>query len=75
MRLPQVSAPPLTDCFFGAVRFELGDYGIEIWVAGAELLCEPVATALDNSVAIRDHFELTDLAGRADGINVQAILD
>jgi hypothetical protein len=60
---------PLTSCFTCTVLFELVNHGVEVGVAGSELLSEPVATAFDNSLAIRDHFELTDLAGCGDGIN------
>ena len=48
---------------------------IEIGVAGSKSPREPVPTALGNSLAVRDHLELTGLTRRNDGFNVEALLD
>lgn len=49
--------------------FKLLDYCVEIRIACTELPCEPVPSPLGNSFAVREHFELTGLTGRNDGIN------
>ena len=54
---------------------DLLDHAIEIGIAGSKAPCEPVATALGNPLAIRDHLELTGLASRSDGCDVQMIFD
>jgi hypothetical protein len=54
---------------------ELRDHAIEIGIAGTKAPCEPVATALGNPLAIRDHLELAGLARRSDGLDVWTILD
>jgi hypothetical protein len=61
--------------FACAVLFELLDNAFEIGIAGAQFPREPVAAALDNPLAIRDHLELTGFTRRSDGFNAQAILD
>jgi len=54
---------------------ELLDHIIEIGIAGAKSPCEPVPTPLGNSLAVHDHVELTGLARRTGGIDIQALLD
>jgi hypothetical protein len=57
------------------VRLELLDYDIEIGIAGAKAPSEPVPTAFGDSLAVRDHVELTGSARSSDGINAEALLD
>lgn len=54
---------------------KLLDHAIEIGITGAKAPCEPVSTALGNSLAVRDHLELTGLSTCNDSVNVQALLD
>jgi hypothetical protein len=57
------------------VLLELLDHAVEVGVAGAKAACEPVSTALGYPLAVSDNVELTVLARRNDGFNVQAILN
>ena len=54
---------------------ELLDYTFEIWIAGAKASCEPVPSAFDDSLAISDYLKLTQLTGRDDRFNSQALFD
>ena len=58
-----------------AVLLELLDHAIEIRIAGAKPPSEPVPTTLGDSLAVRDHLELTDLAGRSHRFNIEVFLD
>lgn len=49
---------------------ELLDHAIEIGIAGTKASCEPVPTALGNSLAVRYHLELAGLTRRNYGFNV-----
>ena len=51
------------------------DDGIEIGVASAKAPREPVTTAFRDSLAIRDHVELTGFARRRYSIDAEALLD
>jgi hypothetical protein len=51
------------------------DYTVEIGIAGAKAPCEPVSTALGNSLAIGDHLKLTGLARRKHSFNAEPLLD
>ena len=51
------------------------DQAIEIGVAGSKFLREPISTALDNRLTVRNDLELTGLARCNDGFRVQAVLD
>jgi hypothetical protein len=57
------------------VSLEPLDHPIEIGIASSKAPGEPVPTSRGNSLAVRDHVELTSLARRTDGICVQALLD
>jgi hypothetical protein len=54
---------------------KLVDHAIEIGIACAKLLREPVAAALGNYFAVRDYLELTGLTRRKHRINSQSLLD
>ena len=54
---------------------ELLDHVVEIGITGAKSPCEPVATALGNLLAVREHLELSGFAGLQDGFDVQAFFD
>ena len=54
---------------------KLLDHTFEIRIAGAKAPCEPAPTALGNPLAVSDHLELTELTGRNDGFNAEALLD
>lgn len=51
------------------VLLNLRDHCVEIGIASAELPRDPVPSPLGNRFAVREHFELTGLTGRKDGIN------
>jgi len=57
------------------VLLELIDHTFEIRIASAKASCEPVPAALGNPLAVSDHFELTELTGRKDDFNGEALLD
>jgi len=57
------------------VLLELLDYTFEIWIAGAKASCEPVPSAFDDSLAVSDYLKLTQLTGRDDRFNSQALFD
>jgi hypothetical protein len=57
------------------VLLKLFDYAIEIGIACAKLLCEPVAAALGNQFAVGDYLELAGLTRRKYRINSQPLLD
>ena len=54
---------------------DLLDHAIEIRIAGPKLPSEPVPTAFGDSLAIRDHLELTGLARCNHRFKVEALLD
>ena len=54
---------------------ELLDDILEIGITRAQAPREPVSTALGNPLPVRDHLELTGLAGDGHWINIQALLD
>ncbi len=54
---------------------ELLDHTFQIRIASAKAPCEPVPTAIRNPFAVSDHLELTNLARRKDGINIEALFD
>jgi hypothetical protein len=51
------------------------DHAFQIRIASAKAPCEPVPTAFRNPFAVSDHLELTSLARRKDGINIEALFD
>jgi hypothetical protein len=59
----------------GTVLRELLNHAIEIGIAGAEAPSEPVPAAFGDSLAVRDHLELTGLTRRSHGFNSEALLD
>ena len=65
----------LPRCLIRAALLELLDHAIEIGITGAKAPCEPVSAALGNPLAVSNHFELTGLARRRHGINVEALFD
>ncbi|MBZ5566919.1 MAG: hypothetical protein LAN64_03615 [Acidobacteriia bacterium] len=73
--LGYVNVCRLSSCVIRAVLLDLLDYSIEIGIAGAKAPCEPIPTALGNPLAVSDHLELTGLARRSHGFNVEALLD
>jgi hypothetical protein len=54
---------------------ELVNHIIEVGITSAKHSCEPVSTALDNSLPIGEHLKLTDLAGGNHGINAEPLLN
>ena len=54
---------------------ELPDYLVKVRIAGAKTPREPVATTPGDPLAVSHHLELTGLAGRRDGFNVETLLD
>jgi hypothetical protein len=62
----------------GGARAELlepFDHDIEIRITGAKLATDPVPAAFGDSLAVRDHFELTGPAGSRHGLDAEALLD
>ena len=54
---------------------ELLDHTFQIRIASAKAPCEPVPTAFRNPFAVSDHLELTNLARRQDGFNIEPLFD
>jgi hypothetical protein len=54
---------------------KLRDDGVEIGVTTTQAPREPVTAACRDSLAIRDHVELTGFAGRRHGVDAEAPLD
>jgi hypothetical protein len=67
--------PVLPRCVTRTVLLESLDHPFEIRIAGAKAAGEPVATAFGNPLAVRDHFELTGLTRREDGLHAEALSD
>jgi len=59
----------------GQVLSELLDDFLEIRIARTELACEPVPTAPDHQLPVRDEVELTGLAGLESDVDAQSPLD
>src|ERR1700756_111919 len=60
---------------FAAVILELFDDLVEVGIAGAEAAGEPVASALDDLLAVGDYVELTYLAADHGSVDSQFLLD
>jgi hypothetical protein len=65
----------LPRCITRTVFSEPLDHAIEIAIAAAKSPCEPVPTSFGDTLAVRDHVELTGGTSRTDGFNAQALLD
>ena len=65
----------LSGCVTRTVLLEPLDHDIEIGIAGAKAPSEPVPAAFGDSLAVRDHLELTDPARSSHGLNAEALLD
>jgi hypothetical protein len=65
----------LPRCVTSTVLLELLDHTIEIGIASPKAPCEPVPTAFRNPFAVSNHLELTNLARRKDGVNIEALFD
>jgi len=57
------------------VLLELLDHTFQIRIASAKAPREPVPSAFRNPFAVSDHLELTDLASRKDGLDIEALFD
>ena len=58
-----------------AALVDLLNHGFKIGIASAPFPCEPVSTALGDSLAISDYIKLTRLAGHDHCVNAEPILD
>ena len=65
----------LPRCIARTVLLKLLDHAIQFGIARPKFPCKPVPTALGNLLAVSDHLELTNLARRKDGINMEAFFD
>ena len=65
----------LARCGIRTALVELLHDAIEIGITRAKAPREPIATALGDRFAVRDHLELTGLTRRNDGIDVEALPD
>jgi len=54
---------------------ELLNHAIQIRIACAKASCEPVSTALRDSLAIGEHLKLASLARRNHGFNAQPLFN
>lgn len=65
----------LPRCVAPTVLLELLDHTFQIGIASAKAPCEPVSAAFRDPCTVSDHRELTDLARRKDGVNIEALFD
>jgi hypothetical protein len=65
-------------CLLGSVTRttlrELLDHAVEIGIARAKAPCNPVPTALGNSLAINENLKLTRIPRLNDSFNIEALL-
>jgi hypothetical protein len=59
----------------GNALLELLNHVIEIGITCANAFCEPVSTALGNSLSISEHFELAGSAGCNRSFNAKALFN
>jgi hypothetical protein len=61
-------------CITGTALLDQLNHAIQVRVSAAKSPREPGSTSLGNSLAIGDHFKLTDLAKCGHGCNAETLL-
>jgi hypothetical protein len=74
-RTGQLENRRLTRCVTRSALLDLCDHSIEIGIAGAKLLREPVPPADGNSLTVSNDLKLSGLARRSDDFDSEALLD